>query len=200
MDAIELLKKDHQEVTRLFQRFSASKGGRSGKAVIDKICNDLEVHTQIEEEIFYPAVREADAELAELVNESLREHARVKQQVAALKGPGAREEEAGLESRVSALEQDVEHHVTEEEGQMFPRLAEVMDARKRADLGQRMQGRKQQLIGRGARAAGRARAASRKPSRVRRAKTATRRRGKAASAKHRTGKTTKKRARSGRGR
>jgi hemerythrin superfamily protein len=196
MDAIELLKRDHQAVTELFQRFSAAKGGRAGEAVVEKICKELEVHSQIEEEIFYPAVRKADAELAELVNEALREHGEVKQQVAALQsrdGGGNGE----LAEEVTALQQNVEHHVTGEEGEMFPRVAEVLDERRRAELGDQLQERKEQLMGgRARRPARRARSTSRKrrSARGRRATTAAPRR-KTARGKSGGRKTAKKRAR-----
>src|SRR5690242_21176979 len=119
MDAIELLKKDHQEVTKLFQRFSSGKGGRAANGVVAKICEELDVHALIEEEIFYPAVRQAGRELASKVDESLREHARVKEQVAELRREMEGGADADLGPRVMALQQDVEHHVTEEEGEMF---------------------------------------------------------------------------------
>ncbi|HJQ85387.1 MAG TPA: hemerythrin domain-containing protein, partial [Candidatus Binatia bacterium] len=149
MDAIELLKKDHGEVTKLFQRFGASKGGRAADPVVRKICDELDVHARIEEEIFYPAVRRADAELAQQVDEALREHGRVKQQVAALRertergGRGAND----VGAAVTALQEDVEHHVTEEEGEMFPRVSEAIGARERADLGRRLAERKGELAG-----------------------------------------------------
>ena len=203
MDAIELLKRDHQAVTELFQRFTVAKGGRAGEAVVEKICKELEVHSQIEEEIFYPAVRKADAQLAEQVNEALREHAEVKQQVAALQSRD-RGQNAELEQEVTALQQNVEHHVTEEEGEMFPRVAEVLEERRRAELGERLLERKQALMGgRTRRPARRARSTSRKraSTRGRRATTAAPRRktARAKSGGRKTAKTARKRAR-GRGR
>jgi hemerythrin superfamily protein len=149
MDAIELLKKDHQEVTRLFQRFSGRKGRRNDTSVVEKICDELDVHARIEEEIFYPAVREASSELARKVDESLQEHARVKEQVRSLREQlrGGAEGDEALEGQMSALEQDVEHHVTEEEGEMFPQVAEEMDERQRTRLGERLKARKGELSG-----------------------------------------------------
>ena len=146
MDAIELLKRDHQEVTRLFQRYSARRGGRGARSVIDTVCRELEVHLQIEEEIFYPAVRYADDELARLVDESLREHARMKDDIAALRAAAGHDD-----TRVMQLQQDVEHHVTEEEGKMFPHLAEVMDDDRRSELGEQLEERKSEFSGRGER-------------------------------------------------
>jgi len=181
MDAIDLLRKDHQEVTKLFQRHDTTRGGRAPKGLVEKICDELLIHTQLEEEIFYPAVREAGGELAEMVEESLREHARVKEQVQALKGQrGQRREggEADAGSRVASLQQDVEHHVTEEEGRMFPRVAEAMNESRRTELGERMAARKREL-GSEEGWPPRREAAARKPSstRARRAKAARRGKG-----------------------
>jgi hemerythrin superfamily protein len=182
MDAIELLKRDHQEVTRLFQRYSAGRGGR-GARTVDTICRELEVHAQIEEEIFYPAVRYADDELARLVDESLREHGRMKDDIAALRGAGDNE------SRVMQLQQDVEHHVTEEEGKMFPRLAEVMDDDRRSELGEQLEERKTELSGRAGRSRRQAgpRGAGQRRRTARRARgKSTRTRGRGKAAKSRT--------------
>jgi hemerythrin superfamily protein len=208
MDAIELLKKDHQEVTKLFQRYSGSKNGRGAREIVDRICKELEVHTHIEEEIFYPTVREADRQLAEMVEEAFREHARVKQQVAALQ---AGQDDA--DGMMTTLQQDVEHHVTEEEGEMFPRVAETIGERQRTEMGQRMQARKRELMGETARPARQATARSRRAStgrkvraarktssqRGRRTKT-SRRQGRTSAANSRARKTKKKSARAGRGR
>lgn len=203
MDAIELLKKDHQEVTKLFQRYSGSKDRRGAKGIVEKVCRELEVHALIEEEIFYPAIREADRQLADQVQEALQEHARVKQQVAALQR--ADEDVEGL---MTTLQQDVEHHVTEEEGEMFPRVAEVLDERRRTELGRRLQARKRELqarkrelmgetdrparraAGKTRKAGGQRRASSRRGRRTR----STRRQAKAVGTKSRARKTTKKKA------
>jgi len=188
MDAIELLKKDHQEVTKLFQRFSGGKGDRNGRSVVEKICDELDVHSRIEEEIFYPAVREADTELAREVDEALQEHARVKEQVRMLR-EHLRDGGDGLAGQVTALQQDVEHHVTEEEGEMFPKVAEVVDGRERTRLGERMQARKSELSG-----GGRARRARRGGRRAATGRTGTARRRRAKSTQTRS-KTKTRRAR-----
>ena len=186
MDATELLKKDHQEVTKLFQRFHSGPAGRARRSLIDRICQELTVHMQIEEEIFYPAVRNTgDAELSPRVDESLREHQRIKEHVQALRARSSGEEKDGrLESVVATLQQDVEQHLTEEEGEMFPRVEEVMDERRLSEIARRLRERKQALAGAGAMPRRRRAAAARKPAAVRgrRAK-ATRRHGKTAGAK-----------------
>jgi iron-sulfur cluster repair protein YtfE (RIC family) len=166
MDAIQLLKKDHEHVATLFSRYHGGGGitglvkrvtgnvpPRERRSALEQICRELEAHTQIEEEIFYPAVRgTGDAELRRLVDESLREHQRVKQQVSQLRGRSPERDD--VDERVTALEKDVEHHVSEEENEMFPRVEQWIGERERAELGKRMQARKQAAKN------GRARAAS----------------------------------------
>jgi hemerythrin superfamily protein len=139
MDAIELLKKDHQEVTKLFQRYRGSRNAR-GRDVVHQLSNELLVHAQIEEDIFYPAVREAAPELAEKVERSLQEHERIKEELAALE-----RQPEDVEETMATLEQGVEQHVTEEEGEIFPRAAEVFDERRRTELGRRLRARKGEL-------------------------------------------------------
>ncbi len=155
MDATELLKKDHDAVRELFQRFRGGGGitglvnrvtgntpdGRQRRATMQKICRELETHTRIEEQIFYPAVRAlGDGELNQQVDEAVREHATVKEQIASLRA--VRGDEEDLDSRANSLEQCVEHHATEEENEMFPRLRELMPEQQRKQLGARLRAAK----------------------------------------------------------
>jgi hypothetical protein len=149
MDVLQLLKKDHAEVMKLFQRFHGN-GGRGRQAMVEKICDELDVHTQVEEALFYPAVREAgDAELQRMVDEALQEHARAKEEIGHIRALSGGEGDDGsqLDGMVATLEQDIEHHVAEEEGEMFPRVQEAMDDRQRADIGRRVRDMKMQLMG-----------------------------------------------------
>jgi hemerythrin superfamily protein len=146
MDVIELLEKDHAKVRELFKRFNKGNGRGRAASTVDAICSELEMHAQLEEEIFYPAVRElGDEKLDSLVDESLEEHGKVKEQVSALRQSSRDGDE--LESQVSELEECVEHHVDEEEGEMFPRLEEVMDDENREELGRRIRMRKGDMSG-----------------------------------------------------
>jgi len=150
MDAIEMLTNDHNRVRELFKAFKGG-GGVTGLLrrtvgeviaagrleTVEQVCTELEVHTLIEEEIFYPAVRAlGDRELSRQVNEALKEHSLLRRVVASL-----REllDDDNLEQRMSQLEEDVEHHATEEEDEMFPRLDEVMPDNERRELARRMQ-------------------------------------------------------------
>jgi hemerythrin superfamily protein len=151
MDAIELLTNDHNTVRELFAKFRGG-GGLTGlvrrtigsvssqerRQAVDRVCKELETHTRIEEEIFYPAVRAlGDAELNDQVSEALSEHSKVKGEVARLRA--TRGDGEDVDNRMSQLEQDVEHHASEEEREMFPRLEDLMPGEEREDLGRRMQ-------------------------------------------------------------
>ena len=138
-------------------------------------------------------MREAGSELARKVDAAEQEHARVKQQVQSLREQlrGRSEDPEAFAERVSALEQDVEHHVTEEEGEMFPEVAGAMDERERTRLGERLQARKGELSGSGQARRGRRGERGGAPGRTatgrrQRAKTA-RARGKAKTRRARTG-------------
>jgi hemerythrin superfamily protein len=149
MDAIELLKKDHQKVTELFKRFNGGGGltgmvkrvagsipERQRRQAADQICRELDVHALIEEEVFYPAVRALnDDELNSQLSEAFNEHATVKRQVAMIRNGIGRD--ADLQSKVDELQKCVDHHVSEEEGEMFPRVEELMDEGRRSELGAR---------------------------------------------------------------
>jgi Hemerythrin HHE cation binding domain len=147
MDAIEMLTDDHNKVRELFKKFNGG-GGITGlvrrsigsistgerKNALDRICEELEVHTRIEEEIFY-------RELGEQVQEALREHATVKREVSRLRGSAG--DDRGAADRMADLERNVEHHATEEENEMFPRLEELMPEDERVELAARMRALKQ---------------------------------------------------------
>lgn len=122
-DAIALLTEDHDAVKKLFKRYEKlveSEGDTEEKAeLVKQICNELTIHAQIEDEIFYPAVREAiDDDL--LMDEADVEHAEVKDLIMQLEGMSPDEDH--YDAKVKVLGEQVEHHIKEEQGQMFPKV------------------------------------------------------------------------------
>jgi iron-sulfur cluster repair protein YtfE (RIC family) len=113
----------------------------SKKKLVDKITTALKLHTQIEEEIFYPAVREASDELEDKVDEAVVEHASAKDLIAQLDEMDPDEEL--YDAKVKVLSEQIEHHVEEEEKDMFPKVKKMgLDL---AALGQEMAARKDEL-------------------------------------------------------
>lgn len=142
-DAIQLLKTDHQEVAAMFEKFESSRitADRKHKLAAD-ICLALTVHAQIEEEIFYPAAREAAKKAdMDLLDEAEVEHGSIKELVAAIE---AGKEDGLFEAQVHVMGEWVKHHVKEEETELFPKLKKTkMDM---AAIGEQLAARKEELM------------------------------------------------------
>lgn len=140
-DAIALLKADHKAVSELFSEHEKSRSSSRKKALIGEICTALSVHAQIEEEIFYPAVKAALKDKL-LVPEATVEHASLKDLIAQIE---AGEPDAEMaEARIKVLSEYVKHHVKEEQDEMFPKVrASTIDL---VALGERMSARKEDLL------------------------------------------------------
>jgi hemerythrin superfamily protein len=120
-DAIAMLTADHKKVKKLFSDFEKLKeeGGEEDKAsLVEQICNELKIHTELEEEIFYPAVRKAIDD-SPLMDEALVEHAGAKDLIAQIED--ASPEDDLYDAKVTVLGEQIGHHVKEEEGDMFPK-------------------------------------------------------------------------------
>ena len=120
-DAIAMLTADHKKVKRLFSDFDKLKDAGSDEdkaSIVDQICNELKIHTELEEEIFYPAVRKAIDD-GDLMDEALVEHAGAKDLIAQLED--ASPEDDLYDAKVTVLGEQIDHHVKEEEGDMFPK-------------------------------------------------------------------------------
>ncbi len=143
-DALQLLKDDHHEVKALFKKFEelSDHSKVSKKNLADQICDALTVHTMLEEEIFYPAVREA-IEDDDLMDEAVVEHASAKELIAQIAAMDPDDEL--YDAKVKVLSEQIDHHVEEEEGEMFPKVRR--SKLNLADLGQCMQARKAELQG-----------------------------------------------------
>jgi hemerythrin superfamily protein len=137
-DAIVLLKNDHQIVERLFKQFE--KAGEEAydekRRIADSIIKELTIHAYIEEEIFYPAAREAVPETTDHVLESIEEHHVVVWILSELIGLDPRDET--FDAKVSVLTENVRHHVEEEEDEWFPQVRSAMGRKRLQELGQRM--------------------------------------------------------------
>jgi hemerythrin-like domain-containing protein len=117
-DALALLKDDHREVESLFSRFEKARGEAEKGRLGEKICNELDVHARIEEQLFYPAVREAISD-DELMNEAEVEHASAKDLIGQIQASSPSDER--YDALVKVLAEYVRHHVKEEEREMFPK-------------------------------------------------------------------------------
>jgi hemerythrin superfamily protein len=145
-DATALLQRDHADVRKLFKQFEkladAEAEGEERQALAQQICTMLTVHATIEEEIFYPAAREAEVE-EDLLDEAEVEHASAKDLIAQIQSMSPDDEL--YDAKVKVLGEYVDHHVEEEEGQMFPKCRRAkMDL---AGLAQDLAERKAELMG-----------------------------------------------------
>ncbi len=143
MDAIQLLKADHDEVRALFEQFRQAQEAEDSermKEVQKQIFSELETHTRIEEEIFYPAVRSADEEeLGETVDEGVQEHHVVKVLMREIEDVSG---EDTFVAKMKVLMENVEHHADEEESEMFPDVREKMDQARLEELGAELEAAK----------------------------------------------------------
>jgi hemerythrin-like domain-containing protein len=143
-DAIALLTADHKKVKALFKDFEKLKeqedAGDEKAALVERICMELMVHATVEEEIFYPAVRDAIND-DDLVDEAEVEHASAKDLIAQLQSAEPGDEQ--YDARVTVLGEYVDHHVKEEEGEMFPKARKKVDV---AALGAEIADRKAELM------------------------------------------------------
>ena len=141
--AVKLLKQDHRAVAQALEEFESAEREEK-QAIAQRICKMLTVHAQIEEELVYPAARDAfDSDDAHLVAEARVEHASLKDLIGQIEDCAAVDEE--YEAKVCVLGEYTQHHVSEEEGELFPRLE-----RSSLDLealGERLEERKRELMG-----------------------------------------------------
>jgi len=132
MDALELLKQDHQKVKQLFEK-AEDANGKEQEKIFDQIKTELETHARIEETVFYPAVQEHE-ELKDMVLESLEEHKQIKTLLREMDNLASDSEK--FEPKLKVLMENVEHHAEEEEeGKMFPKLRQIMGKQKLEQLG-----------------------------------------------------------------
>ena len=142
MDPFKLLQTDHKNVAALFDQLEQASGNAKLR-VFNQIKTELELHTHIEETIFYPALEEPE-ETHDLTLEAYEEHDVVKKLLSQLSRARTAGEE--WEAQAKVLRENVEHHVEEEENELFPKAESALSEEEIEDLGTRMQaekGRKQ---------------------------------------------------------
>ena len=141
-DAIALLKQDHRTVEELFEKFEKASDGRKQK-LAEEICLELSVHAQIEEEIFYPACEGKVDE--DLLKESYVEHDGAKLLITEIIAGGASDDEF-YDAKVKVLQEEIEHHVEEEEKRLEGLFAQARKAELDMDaLGEQLAARKLEL-------------------------------------------------------
>lgn len=143
-DALAMLKADHQQVLALFADYEAlsDRSKVSKKRLAERICTELRVHAELEEQLFYPAVR-PQVDDDDLMDEALVEHAAAKDLIAQIEELDP--DDDLYDARVKVLSEQIEHHVKEEEGPMFARVRKAgIDLQA---LGAQMAQLKQQLVG-----------------------------------------------------
>ena len=146
MDAIALLTGDHNRVRGLFKQFKSAEEAddkATMKKVAPKIFENLEVHTTIEEEIFYPEIKSTSEDVKDVVAEGFEEHNVAKTLIAEAKA-----EEIGSEkwvAKMKVLIENVEHHAEEEEKEMFPPLRNGLGKERLVALAEKMEARKAEL-------------------------------------------------------
>src|ERR1044072_3573503 len=144
MDPFDLLKADHQKVAELFDLLE-SAGGKRKLAVFERIKSELEVHTHIEEKIFYPALEKPE-ETHDLTLEAYEEHKVVKTVLAKLSRARTANDEWQAQAKV--LQENVEHHVDEEENELFAKADDALSDEEIEALGQQMEAEKARQQGR----------------------------------------------------
>ncbi|HEX5815735.1 MAG TPA: hemerythrin domain-containing protein [Methylomirabilota bacterium] len=144
MKATDLLKKQHRQVEKLFKEVEKTEDPKQRRKLMEQIAADLKMHTQIEEEIFYPAVREVGtAKAEEMIDEAFEEHHVVDLVLAEL--PQVDPEDERFAAKMTVLSELVKHHVEEEEEEMFLMAEKKLGAERIKELGQQLE----QMAGRG---------------------------------------------------
>jgi hemerythrin superfamily protein len=139
-EATAMLRADHKRVSVLFEEYEKARAATKKKDLVAQICSELTIHAQLEEEIFYPAVKQALKD-HELVPEATVEHATLKALIAQVKD--VEPDGDMFDAKIKVLSEYVKHHVKEEQNEMFPKAkATKVDM---MELGARMAARKAEL-------------------------------------------------------
>ncbi|MDQ3666320.1 MAG: hemerythrin domain-containing protein [Acidobacteriota bacterium] len=138
MDAFELLKSDHEKVAGILEKLEGTteRALKTREELFTQLKEELDIHAGIEEEIFYPVLEKAE-ESREITLEAFEEHRLVKQLLGELEAEAKDDEK--WTAKFTVLKENVEHHVEEEEGELFKKARKVLSEEEIEELGARMQ-------------------------------------------------------------
>ena len=145
MDAISLLKSDHDRVKKLLEEGDSTteRGVKTRTELFQTLKKEMMVHERIEEEIFYPALKQ-HPKAKEIVLEGYEEHHVVDEIMGELEKTDVSDEKWG--AKFTVMKENIEHHIEEEEGEMFPQARQVFDKEELRALGEQMAVRKEQAL------------------------------------------------------
>ena len=146
MDATQLLKKDHKEVKALFKEFERmrDRAAQKKQPVVAQICHALTVHARLEEELVYPVLKELRShDIKDLVAEAAEEHQVAKTLIGELATLSP--DDTQYNAKVTVLGEYVQHHVKEEEKELFPKAHKHLSAKRLEELGEALTTRRQEL-------------------------------------------------------
>jgi hemerythrin superfamily protein len=147
MKATLFIKKDHEKLQELFDKYRKAKGAaQNGKrAIFEEIRRELSAHSNIEKELFYPELEYSSSDEAiELMQAALKEHQEIEQLLNETVAAGSNEKQ--FESRVTQLIETVDEHMLHEEDDVFPQIRQILSEQRLEELGLEMQERKRILI------------------------------------------------------
>jgi len=145
MNAFQLLKEDHQKVSGIFQQLepTTERAEKTRSELFARLQQELDIHARVEETIFYPAIKQA-AETREIVLEGFEEHHVIKMLLKELEAVPVDTEQ--WTAKLKVLQENVEHHVEEEEGEMFQKARQVLSEEEINSLGAQMEEEKKRLL------------------------------------------------------
>jgi Hemerythrin HHE cation binding domain len=145
MDAMSLLKEDHQKVKKMLVELESTteRGVKTREELFTKVKQELVIHEAIEEEIFYPALKQ-HPKTKEIALEAYEEHHVVDTVMAEIEGVAYDDEKWG--AKFTVMKENLEHHIEEEEGEMFKQAKQVFDQDELTQLGESMKARKEDLM------------------------------------------------------
>ena len=146
LDIYSLIKKDHQDIASLFRRLKAAEGfSETSEQLFAQLREELELHAHAEEQVWYPALREAEG-TRELVEEALNDHKLVQDLLDEL--AASHMDDEAWNEKLEVLEERVEDHIEEEEGGIFDVARQLFSVEQAAELAQRWQMAKQEHMAR----------------------------------------------------